>query len=209
MKTAEIVTKYFGSGNWENLSSTNSPRICMPGFLIGGGPVSSTDTVSEGVYLRNVYGGNNSGLIFTNYNFMTNTNKRIDMDRSCRIGLEVLNADTGTTSYQNTKNIAYITHTYVPASLLTTTVDSFTVSSTTKKSYKYLVHAQNSGGDFYTTELLIQIKGTTANILQYASSTTSSSLTVSFSVAVVGTTATISHSNTAGSLDIKLIKYEI
>jgi hypothetical protein len=97
--------------------------------------------------------------------------------------------------------------------LSTTTVDSFTVSLTTKKSYKYLVHAQNSGGDFYTTELLIQINGNgstyTTNIIQYASSTTSSSLTVSFSVSASGTTATVSHNNAAGSLDIKLIKYEV
>jgi hypothetical protein len=100
--------------------------------------------------------------------------------------------------------------------LSTTTVDSFTVSLSTKKSYKYLVHAQNTtSGHFYTTELLIQIYGNgstyTTNIIQYASSTTSSSLTVSFSVAVAGTPlmATVSHNYTAGPLDIKLIKYEV
>jgi len=205
--SSQIRTRYFGTSAWANLSAATSPRICMPNFLIGTGPDASTATTGSGVYLRN--DTTNNGLIFTNYNLSTNASKTTEKDRSCRVGLEVLDVDTGSTAYASSKNTAYITHTYVPASLSTTTVDSFTVSGTTKKSYKYLVHAQNSGGDFYTTELLIQIKGTTANILQYASSTTSSSLTVSFSVAVVGTTATISHSNTAGSLDIKLIKYEV
>ena len=179
----------------------------MPNFLIGDGPSASGATTGSGVYLRN--DTTNNGLIFTNYNLSANASRSTEKDRSWRLGLEVIDVDTGTTAYASSKNTAYITHTYVPASLSTTTVDSFTVSGSTKKSYKYLVHAQNVGGDFYTTELLIQIKGTTTNILQYASSTTSSSLTVSFSVAVVGTTATVSHNNTAGSLDIKLIKYEI
>lgn len=205
--STQIKTRYFGSSAWANLSTTDSPRICMPNFLIGTGPSASGATTGSGVYLRN--DTTNNGLIFTNYNLSANASRSTETDRSCRLGLEVLNVDSGTTAYANSKNTAYITHTYVPASLSTTTVDSFTVSGSTKKSYKYLVHAQNVGGDFYTTELLIQIKGTTTNILQYASSTTSSSLTVSFSVAVVGTTATVSHNNTAGSLDIKLIKYEI
>jgi hypothetical protein len=184
----------------------------MPNFLIGTGPNSSSDTLGNGVYLRN--DTTNNGLIFTNYNLSTNTVKTIQKDRSCRLGLEVLDVDTGSTAYASSKNTAYITHTYVPASLSTTTVDSFTVSLTTKKSYKYLVHAQNTtSGHFYTTELLIQIYGNgstyTTNIIQYASSTTSSSLTVSFSVSASGTTATVSHNNAAGSLDIKLIKYEV
>jgi hypothetical protein len=209
--SSQIKTRYFGTSAWANLSTTDSPRICMPNFLIGTGPSASTATTGSGVYLRN--DTTNNGLIFTNYNLSTNASRTTEKDRSCRLGLEVLNVDTGSTAYASSKNTAYITHTYVPASLSTTTVDSFTVSLTTKKSYKYLVHAQNSGGDFYTTELLIQINGNgstyTTNIIQYASSTTSSSLTVSFSVSASGTTATVSHNNAAGSLDIKLIKYEV
>jgi hypothetical protein len=145
--------------------------------------------------------------VFTNYNLSANAFRTTQKDRSCRLGLEVLNVDSGTTSYASSKNTAYITHTYVPASLGINTVDSFTVSA--NKSYKYLVHSENASGDFFTSELLVQIKGTTANLIQYASSTTNPSLTVSFSVSVSSGTATISHNNIAGTLDIKLIKYEI
>jgi len=204
--STKILTRYFGT-TWANISTTNSPRISMPDFLIGSGPSASTGTTSTGVYLRN--DSTNNSLVFTNYNLSANASRTTEKDRSCRLGLEVLNTDSGSTSYANSKNTAYITHTYVPASLSTTTVDSFTVSGSTKKSYKYLVHAENASGDFYTSELLVQIKGTTANLIQYASSTTNPSLTVSFSVSVASTTATISHNNTAGTLDIKLIKYEI
>jgi len=208
--STEIKTRFFGSSGWANLSAANSPRICMPSFMIGNGPNASTETEGSGVYLRN----ENNSLTFTNYNLLSNASRTIETDRSCRLGLEVLNVDSGTTSYANTKNTAYITHTYVPSTLTNQEVDKFTINSGTRKSYKYLVHAQNSTGDFYTTELLVQIKGDssspTVNIIQYGSSTTNSSLSgLTFSIEATATTATLKHNQAAGSLDIKLIKYEI
>jgi hypothetical protein len=195
--------KFMYIKNWSGFS-TGGSVLSLDKVLIGPGP-QSNNTSSRGMVISNS-SGNGPGLIFTNFS-SNNTTATTEKDRSCRIGLQILNADAPVSnSYNTVKNTAYITHTYVPAS--SSIVDSFTVSASTKNSYKYLVHAQNTSGEFYTTELLIQINGTTANILQYASSTTSSSLTVSFSVAVEGTTATVSH-NYIAPLDIKLIKYEV
>jgi hypothetical protein len=183
----------------------------MPNFLIGTGPDSNSDTLGNGVYLRN--DTTNNGLIFTNYNLSTNTGKTIQKDRSCRLGLEVLDVDTGTTAYANSKNTAYLTHTFIPRATSATTVDQFLIPNNSKKSYKYFIHVENASGDFYTTELLIQVKGTTTNIVQYASSSTSTSLSVNFSISATAggseTTVTLTHSNTPGSLDIKLLKYEV
>jgi|688.fasta_scaffold00093_81 hypothetical protein len=209
--SSTIKTRFFGSSAWANLSAASSPRICMPNFLIGTGPDSNSDTLGNGVYLRN--DTTNNGLIFTNYNLSTNTGKTIQKDRSCRLGLEVLDVDTGTTAYANSKNTAYLTHTFIPRATSATTVDQFLIPNNSKKSYKYFIHVENASGDFYTTELLIQVKGTTTNIVQYASSSTSTSLSVNFSISATAggseTTVTLTHSNTPGSLDIKLLKYEV
>jgi len=206
--SSQIKTRYFGTSAWRNLSTTDSPKICMPNFLIGTGPNSSSDTLGNGVYLRN--DTTNNGLIFTNYNLSTNASKTTQKDRSCRLGLEVLDVDTGSTAYANSKNTAYITHTYVPKSTGSVEVDTFTVPGS-NKSYKYFVHAQLASGEFYTTELLVQVKTSgTVNIMQYASSTTSSSLTVTYTARIVGVNVHIEYGTASpGTLDIKLIKYEV
>jgi hypothetical protein len=126
------------------------------------------------------------------------------------LGLEVLDVDTGSTAYASSKNTAYITHTYVPKSTGSVEVDTFTVPGS-NKSYKYFVHAQLTTGEFYTTELLVQVKTSgTVNIMQYASSTTSSSLTVTYTARITGGKVYIEYGTaSAGTLDIKLIKYEV
>jgi hypothetical protein len=213
--SSTIKTRFFGSSAWANLSAASSPRICMPDFLIGTGPDSNTDSNGSGFYLRN--DTTNNGLIFTNYNFTASGSTRtIRKDRSTRIGLEVLTVPaTGTsdTAYGSSVNTAYLTHTFIPKIASGTTVDEFLIPNNSKKSYKYFIHVENASGDFYTTELLIQVKGTTTNIVQYASSSTSTSLSVNFSISATAgasdTTVTLTHNKTSGSLDIKLLKYEV
>jgi hypothetical protein len=210
--SSQIKTRYFGTtGTWVNISTTNSPRICMPNFLIGDGPTSSSSSLSVGTLLRN--DTTNNSLTFTNYNFTTTgTTRTIEKDRSTRIGLEVLAVSSGTaqTAYGSTQNTAYITHTYVPKSTGSVEVDTFTIPGS-NKSYKYFVHAQLATGEFYTTELLVQVKTSgTVNIMQYASSTTSSSLTVTYTARITGGNVYIEYGTaSAGTLDIKLIKYEV
>lgn len=213
--SSTIQTRFFGSSGWANLSAANSPRICMPNFLIGTGPDANTATTGSGTYLRNDTTNNsNNGLIFTNYNLNATGSKTIAKDRSCRLGLEILDVDTAVSgAYAGSKNTAYLTHTFIPRATSGTTVDQFLIPNNSKKSYKYFIHAENASGDFYTTELLVQVKGTTTNIIQYASSSTTPSLTISFSVSASSggsdTTVTVSHNNTSATLDIKLLKYEI
>lgn len=205
-QTTEIKTRRFS--NWANISGLNNTKICMPDFLIGIGPSASTATNSDGMLLRN--DTTNNSLTFTNYNLNATGSKTITKDRSCRLGLEVLNVDSVTSNaYANTKNTAYITHTYVPKSGSSIIVDQFPTSS--NKSYKYLVHAENASGDFYTTELLVQVKGsTTVNLIQYASSTTSGSLNVTYTGRISSSNVFIEYGTaSAGSLDIKFIKYEV
>jgi len=204
--TTEIKTRFFGSSIWRNLST----NICMPtSFLIGRGPLASTATIGEGMLLRSDTTDNS--LTFTNYNLNATGSKTIAKDRSCRLGLEVLDVDTGSNAYANTKNTAYLTHTYVPKSGTSITVDQFATAANTNRSYKYLVHAETGVGDFYTTELLVQVKGTsTVNLIQYASSTTSSSLNVTYSARIAGGNVLVEYGTAAaGTLDIKLIKYEV
>jgi len=201
----EIKTRFLGSSIWRNLST----NICMPtSFLIGRGPLASTATIGEGMLLRSDTTDNS--LTFTNYNLSATGSKSIAKDRSCRLGLEVLDVDTGSDAYANTKNTAYLTHTYVPRSGTSITVDQFVIPNS-NRSYKYLVHAETEAGEFYTTELLVQVKGSsTVNLIQYASSTTSSSLSVTYSASISGDNVVISYGSASpGSLDIKLIKYEV
>jgi hypothetical protein len=215
--TTAIKARVFGtSSQWANLSVSSgySPRICMPNFLIGTGPTSSSSSLSVGTLLRS--DTSNNSLTFTNYNFTTTgTTRTIEKDRSTRIGLEVLavSSSTAQTAYGSTQNTAYITHTYVPTTLNNNKVDEFAVVDGDKKSYKYLIQATNSSGDFYTTELLVQVKRSgstyTTNLIQYASTTTNPTLAVNFSISATGSTATITHDKANGTLDIKLLKYEI
>jgi len=215
--SSTIKTRFFGSSAWANLSAASSPRICMPDFLIGTGPDANTTSNGSGYYLRN--DTTNNGLIFTNYNLTaTGSTRTIAKDRSTRMGLEVLSvpaSGTSDTAYASSANTAYITHTFIPRAASVTKVDEFTIpNASNRRSYKYFIHAENSSNDFYTTELLIQVKGNTSNIIQYASSTTNTSTlgSVNFSVtSSVGgseTTVTVSHDK-SGLLDIKLLKYEV
>ena len=207
LSNVEIRTRYFGSSVWANLSTAT---ICMPTrFLVGVGPLASTATEGQGVLLRS--DTTNNSLTFTNYNLSAST-KTVQKDRSCRLGLEVLDVDTAASNaYANTKNTAYISHTYLPLSASSVKVDEFTTPSS-NRSYKYLVHAETAGGEFYTAELLIQVKPATStvNIMQYASSTTSSTLAVTYSAKISGGNVLVEYGTaSAGTLNIKLIKYEV
>lgn len=216
-----LKTRYFGDtpSGWTNISGTGLPRICMPeaGFMIGEGPTSSTSSLSTGMYLRT--DTTNNALTFTNYNFTaTGTARTIAKDRSTRIGLEVLNvpaSGAAATNYTGSANTAYITHSFVPSGA-TTTVDQFTVTQSSKKSYKYFIHAEDSSGDFFTTELVVQVKASltgisTSNIIQYGSTTTNSTSlpTVTFSLTTSGSSLTVTLVSSSSSLSYKVLKYEI
>ena len=204
--TTAIHTRTFGSnGLWSRISSASGssdilPRICLPsdGFFVGSGPDASGATNSVGTYIRNSDAGQpGPGIVLTNYNLNASGSKVINRDRSCRIGFEILDVDSvSSNAYPSSRNTAFITHTLIPRAVAGTTVDQFTLPSTglaSRRSYKYLVHAEDSSGDFYTTELLVQVKGTTTNLVQYASSSTSASLVINFSVSATsdGTNTTV------------------
>lgn len=214
-----IKTRYFGdNGGWTNISGTSLPRICMPeaGFMIGEGPTSSTSSLSTGMYLRT--DTTNNALTFTNYNFTASSTRTIAKDRSTRIGLEVLNVPANGTPATNytglSANTAYITHSIVPSG--STTVDQFAVPVSSKKSYKYFIHAEDGSGDFFTTELVVQVKAgasgiSTSNIIQYGSTTTNSTSlpTVTFSLNTTGSSLTVTLVSSSSSLSYKVLKYEI
>jgi len=154
--------------------------------------------------------------VFTNYNLSANASITTRKDRSSRIGLGVLNVDSmASNAYASMKNTAYITHTYVPS--LTTIVDEFTVTTNTNKSYKYLIHCENSTGEVFTSELLLLVKMSalnvsSTNLVQYGSIGTSAGFSLSFVFAVTGSgpyTGTLTHNGTSGGVAVKLLKYEV
>jgi hypothetical protein len=212
-----LKTRYFGdNGGWSNISGTALPRICMPenGFMIGDGPTNSSSSLSSGIFIRN--DTTNSALTFTNYNFtQTGTARTLAKDRSTRIGLEVLSvpaSGTSSTNYTSSANTAYITHSVVPSG--STTVDQFAVPPSSKKSYKYFIHAQDSSGDFFTTELVVQVKASptaisTTNIIQYGSTTTNSTTLPTVTFSLNTSTLTVTLTSSSSSLDYKVLKYEI
>lgn len=156
-----------------------------------------------------------NALVFTNYNLSAHANITTQKDRSSRIGLGVLNVDSEVNNaYASMKNTAYITHTYVPS--LSTIVDEFTVTTNTKKSYKYLIHCENASGEVFTSELLLLVKmqssTSTTNLVQYGSIGTSAGFSLSFAFAVTGSnpyTGTLKHNGTSGGVAVKLLKYEV
>lgn len=223
ISNVDISVKNFGGSWWpiaQEGAGSISGVLCLPNkIMINSGPTSNTSAQSSGYVISN---DNSKGAFkLTNYNFNTFGSRTTYLDRSCKLGLEILDVDSGasTVNYSSVKATAYLIHSYPDPTELAATgkIDEFTITGSQARCIKYLIQARQQGtSKSFSTEFLLQASTltNTCNYIQYASVSEPGGFTldINASLNTSTNTVTVTCNSVTQSItlsNVKIVKIEM